>query len=163
MYQKSLMKSKRIPDQLSHYTWHIMSRACWRKRTRNVWSIMGCLKICLLTLFCPNFCLLLRCFQEIALTYLTKLWSPAEESSSFCEVLVNWASLRKSLRHLFYDTETVTLITQNNFKVHYEKSKLWIIKKYFEVKQMISVPMTVWTRMIWTIQGFLAHWNLEEK
>ena len=126
-------------------------------------------QICLLTLFCPNFCTLLRCFQGIALNYFPKLWSPAEESSSFCfhcEVLVDGASLRKKpAASLLWHWDRELITQKKNFKIHYEKSKVLIIKKYFEVKQIISVPWRFEpsTRMVWTIQGFLAPWNLEEK
>lgn len=136
-------------------SWHKMSRACWRKRT-NVWSIMGRLKIYHLTLFCPNFCLLLRCFQEIALTYFTKLWSPADESSSFCEVLVNWASLRKkpaasllswhSDRDIYY---TKIRFTTRNRKYGSSRN-VSKSRKYFQFHWRFEPS----TRMVWTIQGF---------
>ena len=81
--KKNLKSSRRIRNQLCHHQGtYIMSRACWRKRT-NILSIMGRLKICFFILFCPKFCILLRCFKGATIGLLFRSFGLVE-SFLFC-------------------------------------------------------------------------------
>ena len=133
-------------------TWHIMSRACWRKRT-NIWSVIGRLKISFLILFCPNFTIILRCFQGVI-------------RSSFRSFDLEESFLVKASFPAAHNTDS---IKSYNFAWWHNNDKLWQIKHLADqenisksTKYFHSIHSLNYLPEWFEPSYFLALWGFEE-